>query len=75
MLLKGLEEINDKPVILPKLIAWMEEIDQDYPDAPPMADRDRREIRRILARLTGKKDAVTDPDALQAAYWRRILSP
>ncbi|MCZ6602692.1 MAG: DUF4388 domain-containing protein [Planctomycetota bacterium] len=72
-LLKALEGINHKQTILPILIIWLDEIDQDYGGPGPQADNDRKEIRETLIRLTGRKDASTKPEALTAGYWRSAL--
>ena len=69
-LLKALEKINARDQILPVLIAWLDEVDQDYGGEPNLQKRDRIEIRGILSRLTGDRKALTSEDALHARYWR-----
>ena len=72
-LLKAMDGINDKNQVPQKLLAWLEEIDQDYGENRGPGENDRRAIRRILTRLTGRSRAITDVRALGAPFWRQVL--
>lgn len=75
VLLKALDGINDKPSTVPRLLVWLDEVDQDYDGDPALGGSDRRKIRRILSRLIlgTAGGAETNDEALRADFWRREM--